>query len=381
MWAAHVGLKRWTTAHEDAAQTSGLRRAGHAWLRWRCAVTPSITALLLVALLVIGEFALPDLYGVRTLSAEVFAAFAAYSDPVAALRPMIPIALMAAVLLGFLMITGRSWDMSATAPSTAESLRAPSTHRYGISMALAAIATVVVFLVPSMALTTPLWRSAPSAWQTIVLAASMVRSDWAGTLLIGVTVAVVVGLFAPLIAQSAIRPSKRFHSSGRLLAMLALVSPASVWGLGWVVLARSDMGVRFSALALLCLALAVRYLVVASEILGIAFKSIHPQQEEAAAASGMRFWSMWRTIYVRPSISTWCVAAALVGCLASSDVGLSILLSPPGFSTLMVRIYQTVHYGPPALLSAMVVIQVGTIAAGALVMVLLGKLVFRRRAA
>jgi ABC-type Fe3+ transport system permease subunit len=91
---------------------------------------------------------------------------------------------------------------------------------------------------------------------------------------------------------------------------------------------------------------------VSLEILSSGWRQVGRPQEEAAYANGIP-WA--RTLYrillpqLGPAIS---LAFLLTTVFVFNELTLVTLLAPPGLSTLPLRVFQTVHYGPESLLAA-----------------------------
>ena len=104
---------------------------------------------------------------------------------------------------------------------------------------------------------------------------------------------------------------------------------------------------RFTPLAALALSASVRH--------------VPSSHEEAAAVSGAS-WFRTVTRIVLPQmklglLSVWVV----VFTLAFGELGASILVTPPGESTLPIRIYTLIANAPPAQVAALALVQVAVI--------------------
>jgi iron(III) transport system permease protein len=86
--------------------------------------------------------------------------------------------------------------------------------------------------------------------------------------------------------------------------------------------------------------------------------AFHP---EAAAVSGVG-WSRTMTRIVLPQVRSGLVAAwVIVFTLAFGELGASVLVTPPGESTLPIRIYTLIANTPPAQVAALALLQVAVI--------------------
>jgi iron(III) transport system permease protein len=109
--------------------------------------------------------------------------------------------------------------------------------------------------------------------------------------------------------------------------------------------------------AMFILAYLARFAPVAALILAAAVRFIPVSHEEAAATAGAGWLRTMRRI-VLPQLrlglaATWIV----VFVLSFGELGASILIAPPGESTLPIRIYTIIANTPPAQVAALALLQ------------------------
>jgi iron(III) transport system permease protein len=94
-----------------------------------------------------------------------------------------------------------------------------------------------------------------------------------------------------------------------------------------------------------CLALWIRSLPPATLITWYSLRTVPPEMLDAAAVDGAGPWGRlwWIAVVGRPSalLLAWIVAFAV----GFGDLAASILVIPPGVTTLSVRIFSLLHYG------------------------------------
>jgi iron(III) transport system permease protein len=135
--------------------------------------------------------------------------------------------------------------------------------------------------------------------------------------------------------------------------------PSTVVGIGLIALwNRSDgFGALYGTPAMLVLGYLARFLPVAALALAPTIRAVPASHEEAAAVSGAR-WLRTMMRIVLPQIrsgllATWVIAFIL----AFGEVGTSILVAPPGESTLPIRIYTLTANAPPGYVAALALFQ------------------------
>jgi iron(III) transport system permease protein len=128
---------------------------------------------------------------------------------------------------------------------------------------------------------------------------------------------------------------------------------------GWTdPLFRSRVGV--------CLALGVRFLPVASVLALRSWGTMSPSLARAAGVHGVPLWHYLLRVVLpllRPAVVT---AVLLVGLLATAEIGMVLLLYPPGEESLPLHIFQVIGYpAPSSRLAALCAVNLG-LAAGVL---------------
>lgn len=166
---------------------------------------------------------------------------------------------------------------------------------------------------------------------------------------------------------------------GRRAAVLMLVEllPFAVTGpllsLGLIALWNRDglPGLVYDSTIIVVLACGARYLFIAAGILAAGSQRVNPRLYEAARVHGV---SWWRAMF---GITLPLQAPFLVACwgltfvLAVGELDATVLVCPPGKTTLAIRLFTLMHYGPDAyvaalsLMTALVILCAGACAAWA----------------
>ncbi len=108
---------------------------------------------------------------------------------------------------------------------------------------------------------------------------------------------------------------------------------------------------------MLVLAYLARIVPVAVLILAASAQSVSVSQEEAAAVSGAGWIRTMRRI-VLPQMRLGIAAASVVAfVLAFGELGASVLVAPPGESTLPIRIYTIIANTPASQVAALALLQ------------------------
>jgi iron(III) transport system permease protein len=142
------------------------------------------------------------------------------------------------------------------------------------------------------------------------------------------------------------------------LSVVPFLVSGPVLGVGLIQLwnHRGLPGMVYDGFVIMVLACVGRYLVFGHFGLSVALHQLSPRMEEAAAVSGAGPWRRVTGIVLpllRPVIvATW----GLLFVLAMGELDTVLLVCPPGWTPLSVRLFSLMHYGPSQLVAALCVI-------------------------
>jgi iron(III) transport system permease protein len=320
---------------------------------------PSIAATgLMIFVLAVSEFGVPGVLRVRVYTTEIFTAFAALYDPGRAALLAVPlltlclaVAVVAVALLGEHVVSARRG---------AETPGALRVDRSGPLL-------VMVIAILGIALALPI----------AVLVREALVSHSIGAVIAGSGEAIANSLRLSAVGASAVvgiavwlgyARSRTTSRRGRLadIALIALFAvPGTLVGVGLIHLWNrpGPLGALYGTDAMLLLAYLARLLPIAVLALAASGRAIPLSHEEAAAASGARWLrTMWHIVL--PQMRLGLVAAWLIAfVLAFGELGVSILVAPPGEATLPIRIYTIVANAPSSSVAVLALLQASIVLA------------------
>ena len=349
---AHAALRRWDRSFDWSAWSHGQDGRSARRLRMSFLKAPLLIAGLLIFLLAFADFAIPDFFQVHTYATEVFVQVSSYLDTRGAIAMALPIVLMSAG--AFYLLSTMSRRLPANTAYAGHA--APATAGSAVPAYIGAGVLALVFAAAPMM---NLVRMAGD-WATFISVPAMIAGDIGDGLSFAASVATLNTLLAAAVGYSMDRRHAPAGSWMRILAAMALAVPASLLGLEAIQLWNHPgptVWIYDSGLALLLVASA-RWLPVGIEITLSGWRHVDRSQEEAGITSGMR----WEGVLLRvllPQLLPALVATFLVTFIfVFNELTLVTLLAPPGVSTVPLRIFQTVHYGPKSLLAAICLWQI-----------------------
>lgn len=352
MLATEVAIRRIDGRLEEAASIVAPPHRVLLRITLPLAAPTVLAAALVIFVLAVSEFGVPGLLRVRVYTTEVFTAFSALYDFTRAVLLAVPLLLLcilvaavAAMLLGTrLVITRRS---SGVRPALFDMWRRP--------------ASAGVLIVAFVALGLPVMTFVREA-----VGAQSVRAVIAGSgqaivnsLTLSAVGATAVVAVATWIGYARARAGSR---SGHLVDILLIVLfgvPSTIVGIGLIAVWNRPgvLGAVYATDAMFLLAYLARFVPVAALILGASMRSVPVSHEEAAAVGGAG-WLRTMTEIVLPQIRLGVAAAWVIAfILAFGELGVSVLVAPPGEATLPIRIYTLIANTPASHVATLALLQ------------------------
>jgi iron(III) transport system permease protein len=314
---------------------------------------PSILATALVIfVLALSEFGVPGLLRVRVYTTEVFTAFAALYDFTRATLLSLPLLVLsgavttvAAVLFGDRLVTTRR--RTGGVPLELDTWRAHA------QPAILAVVLVAVGLPTAILLSEAVGARSASAVFTgsgRAIANSLTLSTAGATVVLAVAV---------WLGYARARAGRRVgHVADTLLVVLFAV-PGTIVGIGLIGLWNRPgfLGLVYATDAMFLLAYLARFLPVAVLILAASTRYVPVSHEEAAVVHGAGWFRTMMRIVLPQTRLGLATAWVITFVLAFGELGVSILVAPPGESTLPIRIYTIIANTPSSTVASLALLQ------------------------
>jgi iron(III) transport system permease protein len=356
MLATEVAMRRIDGRLEEAALVVAPRRRVLRRITLPLAAPSVLAAALMIFVLSVSEFGVPGLLQVRVYTTEVFTAFAALYDFSRALVLAVPLLLLcvgvasvAAALLGDRLVASRR--SSGARPILFDEWRRPAT--------VAAIATLLVALVLPLAIL--LGEALGARALGAVLADSGAAT--VNSVLLATTGATAVVSVAVWLGYARARSGRRLGQGVDVLFVVLFAVPSTIVGVGLIGLwnRSGPFGALYGTDAMLLLGYLARFIPVTALALAASIRYVPVSHEEAAAVSGAGWLrTMWRIVLpqIRLALAAaWVIAFVLV----FGELGVSILVAPPGEATLPIRVYTIVANTPSSHVAALALLQIAVI--------------------
>jgi iron(III) transport system permease protein len=314
-----------------------------------------LLAATLVFLLALGEFGVPIFLRYQVFAVEGFTQFTVSYNFAAATASAVPLALLTFVVLGVewfvlqekiqaLQPTGHGGDIDVIP------LRSNRVWLFALVSILCALVVI-----------TPLFSLAMQAgsWETYLLALrvvsdSLMRSVFLAA--VGATALTALGFFVGYLIHTRALPIWRLVDAGTVL-LFAL--PSTVIGMGLIALwNRPAANLIYATPLIILFGYLAQYTALTGRVTVAGLTLVPTSMEEAAASAGAS-WTRRLGFIVLPLVKHALVAGWLIAyifCLR--DTGITMLVYPPGYDTLPVRIFTLMANGAPPLIAAACVLMI-----------------------
>jgi iron(III) transport system permease protein len=352
MLASEVGLRRIDGRLEEAALVVASPRQVLRRITLPLAAPSIAAAALVIFVLAVSEFGVPGLLRVRVYTTEVFTAFSALYDFSQAIVLAVPLLTLCAVvgavaarLLGDRIVSARG--LTGSHP--------PFFDRWKRRGQLAVAMVIVI------AVALPIVVLAREALHVRSVGASLAGSGEAiaNSLILSTMGATIVAAVSVCLGYARARSRERVANLVDILFVVLFAVPSTIVGVGLIGLWNRPgaFGTIYGTDTMFILAYLARFVPVAALMLAAAVRYVPISHEEAAAAAGAGWLRTMRRIVV-PQLRLGIAAAWIVAFVLSfGELGASVLIAPPGESTLPIRIYTIIANAPPAQVAALALLQ------------------------
>ncbi len=309
----------------------------------------------LVFLLSLAEFGVPMFLRYDVYSVESFTRFAAFYDARAATAAALPLALIAILVLGFerLFLRERTYRLQPVTGGKDALTWHLGRLRGPLFVLVGAVALLLVAL-PLLVLLVKSGSLATYAEAFTLAGDALLRSlVFAG---VGATALTVIGFFLGYLIQQRALPLWR---SVDTLTVLLFALPSTVIAIGLVsVWNRPATAFLYGTPAIIVLGYVAKYAALASRTTVSALGLIPPSMDEAARIAGAGWFRRIGQIVAPLAGRGLAVAWLLSFLFCLRDLGITMMVYPPGSDTLPVRTFTLMANGPPPLIAALSVIMV-----------------------
>lgn len=348
LWCLWNAARQIDPALPEAARNLGARPFSRLHLLLPSLFPAAASGALLVFVLSLLSFSVPSLLQTQVFTVEIFTSFNSFLDRRQAALTALPLCLtgIAALLLAA-RIQRRTPSVNAARQTRAHGAGMRAPHGAWVMVTLLGLAAIAL---PLAALA---WRSLPpptllSVWHTGApeIGTSLLLSAVCATLMLALAFPLAWGI----------------RGSGRAIlwpAALAWLVSGPVFGVGLIQLWNHPglPGWIYDRFPILVLAASGRNFLFAWLGCRLALAWLPRDTVEAArnlgASTGLTLAAVILPALRRPLLAVWACLALLV----MGEVECTVLVAPPGWVPVSLRIFTLMHYGPAATVSALALLQ------------------------
>ncbi|ACB86436.1 ABC transporter permease [Natranaerobius thermophilus] len=335
-----ASLRKMNCNYEEAARAQGMgtleifRKVNLPMLR------PAIGAAgILVSLYVLSDFGAVSMLRYVTFTAAIYFQRAGFDTASASVLSLVLILLTAIII----------WIESRTRRKnkyyqTSNSFRAPAILKLGKWKPLALIFVALIF-----ALSVLIPISVLIYWSSIGISMGALSVDYLEYAFNSLLVSGIAALICMVFTMPVIYLKSRYPSI--VSTVISNISysgyalPGVIVALGFVFIFNNHIPWLYGTFYMIALALVVRFLPQALQAGDAALSFISPRIDEAARSLGYPPWKVMFKVVLPNMLPGILSGGALVFVSSLKELPASLMLRPPGFDTLAVRIYSDAHDG------------------------------------
>lgn len=302
-----------------------------------------LSSALVVFILAVNTFDVPDLLRVRVVPIEIFLQLSVFYDEAGALMMAFPLLLLAGISA---ILIQRVIGSKGFAFATLRSNGQPLFTGRGVEFA-GGVFCALLFLIALVAPVAMLLHSA-AASQNLqfakILSGSLGQIRYSAIL--ALCSAALASLAAFPVGYLLARQRQAGPSGIQLLLLLLFALPVVFYSLGLVKILNHPWVNALAFTSLPCIAgLAAHFLCIGVIVLQIGLLQIHPTSEEYGLFTSKSPLRSFTGILVPQLIPFFAVVFVIVFLFVFSELSATLLLVPPGEETVAVKIYNLLHYG------------------------------------
>ena len=346
------GLKTLDRNYEEAA----LQQRGH-WQTLRKVTLPMIrphiaSSALFVFVFSIIDFGVPDILRVQVYPVEIFIQYSALYNEQAAILLGVPLLVLTVLAIALQTKTMRGRNYVSFNVGRSGILQYP----LGRSRVTAAM---FVLLVLGLAVAVPLVELIARAgtWHTYVKALSSSSEQIISSFLLAILAALVMTLFSLFIAISMQQAKGTGRNILEYVTQIPFALPPIMLGIGLIKLWNRPLTEWiYGSSLIVILGYVAHYIPFTVRAVYSSMQQMNPRLMEAAWLVHDSRLTVTRKILL-PLLSKGLLTAFFIAfVLAMGELGVTLLVIPPGSATIPIKIYNFMHYGAEATVAALCLI-------------------------
>lgn len=289
-----------------------------------------------VFLINMNDYSIPSAFGVNVFALELFSLFSASGNIYHIALSSVPVVILSAILLLFLAKTAKHYDMTGDPVSNSN----PYKNEVFMKISAAAGAVILVFFaaVPIMQM---IIESIKTRDYFDIISGSLKEFGYSFRIA-GVT-AISSVVLSVLLAYSWYQSKKK----GALIMLLSLpfLVPSAILGLSLIAFWNSDiLSAIYQNPLMPAIGLSTRFGIFSILFFTIRLQKIDKNLLEAIQIS-YSFFKGFFNVLIPMIVKDILACFLLIFALCMGEYGIVLLITPPGYQMLTIKIYNYLHYG------------------------------------
>jgi iron(III) transport system permease protein len=302
--------------------------------------------LFLVSLL---DYSVPSLFAVNVYALEIFSHYSADGQAATAALVSIPVVVVAGLVIRGVLSPLRH------AATTPHGRTTPAVLAGPWPWWLAGARWLALALLAAQAIVPLVWLSLScGSAQAVIRAGASARREIAVTCQIAVACALLALVLGPVVARR-LAVTGRAGAPWWIAACVAFATPGPLVGVGLARLSTWFPALR-EGLWMPVWANTARFLPIAAFIVYAHLRRVDPLLLDAARLSQRNRLHGLLRVRLPLALPALLVAGAICMVLSMGELGATIIVAPPGSTTLMMRVYNLLHYGESTEVAALCVV-------------------------
>lgn len=301
------------------------------------------------------EFQVPDLMLIKVFSVKIFWQFSVFYDFYSAAFYSV-IFLIILIFVFYILFTLLKEIHNNVSDIDMDNIKAQKPQRYNFLIHFVCFAVIIfpilfqmIYLLFQIGSAANFIKSLKSSYNEIIT--TMILSFTCGIL---ITILSVVPAYC-------LKNNFRYKRIYLFVCCLPLIISQPIYGIGIIQIWNQKllgMNLIYQSPLILIISWCSLFLPFGILLLWTGFKEIDDDLENAAKLDGASYWKIIRNIYFAPLKKYFMSIMLLSMILSFGEVGSSILLVPPGYTSLSIRIFNFLHYGMDNFVASLCIIQI-----------------------
>lgn len=309
-------------------------------------IRPALSiSFILIFIFSIGDFSVPAFFGIKTITTEIFTQFSAFYNYQTAIGESVILMLIVLSVLFF------ERNYLSDLPFLSVSSKGSKSKNYPLD----SIRIHLFFWIVIMLIITPmgvlLRQSVSGNSQYIIKAVQMVLPGFGQSFLwafLGAVFINIIGFIAAYFKE------RRHFSLPSSLLLMTFIIPSIVYGISLIgFYNRPVFNFLYGTPLIILIGYIGSFSFIASRIIGHAFQQIPISIEEVAAMMGIKPFDVYKKIIFPLLIPSLFASFVIAFILSINELGVTILVYPPGTKLIPIRLFTLSANAPLALTSSM----------------------------